>query len=116
MVTKTLKDPLEIMNEITILMDRAMSQIVNVMRHQDLQKASKIEIRNVDQLTRSLEYLCDTKEYQRKITRKIIGMLKNNREQKKIIRKLQKGKEIENFGNIFNVEVPPDELPMEEKD
>ena len=77
------------MDEIGVLIDRAMLQIVNAMRHTNLQEESPNKIRRVDQLTRALEYLCDVEEYNKKIERKIGGMLKTNRDQKKLIRDLR---------------------------
>jgi len=105
MVNQTLKDPKRIMDEIGVLIDRAMLQIVNAMRHIELNKATHNEIRRVDQLTRSLEYLCDVEEYNKTIERKIHGMLKTNREQKTLIRKLMKGTNpnLEGFDNLFTV-------------
>jgi len=90
MVNRVLKDPFRIMDEIDTLIDRAMLQIVNVMRHKDLQTADKNTVRQVDQLTRALEYLCDVEEYNRKIEKKIRGMLKTGQWQKKRIKELDK--------------------------
>lgn len=105
MVNQTLKDPFRIMEEVGVLIDRAMLQIVNAMRHIELNKATHTEIRRVDQLTRSLEYLCDVEEYNKKIMKKIHGMLKTNREQKQFIRELMKGDnpELDGFNNMFVV-------------
>ena len=91
MVNQTLNSPKRIMKEIGVLIDRAMLQIVNAMRHIELNKATPNEIRRVDQLTRSLEYLCDVEEYNKKIEGVLRGILKSNREQKTLIRKLMKG-------------------------
>lgn len=105
MVSQALKDPFRIMEEIGVLIDRAMLQIVNTMRHIELNKATHNEIRRVDQLTRSLEYLCDVEEYNKKIERKIRGMLKTNRAQKQFIRELMAGDNpnLEGFDSMFGV-------------
>ena len=93
------------MEEIGVLIDRAMLQVVNAMRHVNLQEESRNNIRRVDQLTRALEYLCDVEEYNKKIEKKMRGMLKSNREQKKLIRKLQEGSnsELGGFNDVFEI-------------
>lgn len=78
-----------ILREIPVLIDRAQRQIVNVMRHKDLQQADEETIRQVDQLTRALEYLCDVEEYNRIVVKSIFGMLSTMKEQKKEIKKLK---------------------------
>lgn len=88
-VNQSYKDPFRIMDEIGVLIDRAMLQIVNAMRHTNLQEESPNKIRRVDQLTRALEYLCDVEEYNKKIEGKLRGILKTNRDQKKLIRELR---------------------------
>jgi len=105
MVNKALDDPHRIMKEIGILIDRAMLQIVNAMRHIELNEAGHNAIRRVDQLTRALEYLCDVEEYNKKIEGKLHGMLKTNRFQKDIIRELQESynPNLEGFDNLFMV-------------
>jgi len=60
MVNQTLKDPKRIMDEIGVLIDRAMLQIVNAMRHIELNKATHNEIRRVDQL--SSQFLLDSEK------------------------------------------------------
>ena len=101
MVNRSLDDPFRIMEEINTLIDRAMLQIINVMRHKNLQTANIETIRQVDQLTRALEYLCDVEEYNRTIKKKIGGMLITNKDQKQHIQRLQEGKPIEGFENMF---------------
>ena len=93
------------MEEIGVLIDRAMLQVVNAMRHVNLQEESRNDIRRVDQLTRALEYLCDVEEYNKKIEKKIRGMLKSNREQKKLIQKLQEGgnPRLDGFNDVFGI-------------
>ena len=109
MVNKTFNDPKRIMDEIGVLIDRAMLQIVNAMRHIELNQATHNEIRRVDQLTRSLEYLCDVEEYNKKIEKKLHGMLKSNREQKTLIRKLMKGSnpDLGGLDNMFALSTKP---------
>lgn len=105
MVNKALNNPKRIMDEIGVLIDRAMLQIVNAMRHIELNKAGHNAIRRVDQLTRALEYLCDVEEYNKKIESKIHGMLKTNRAQKETIQGLQEtnNPDLEGFNNLFMV-------------
>ena len=94
------------MKEIGVLIDRSMLQIVNAMRHINLNEEGHDAIRRVDQLTRSLEYLCDVKEYNRVIEGKLRGLLKFNREQKKLIKKFQQGgnADLDGFDHFISVE------------
>ena len=102
------------MDEIGVLIDRAMLQIINAMRHIELNEAGHNAIRRVDQLTRSLEYLCDVEEYNKKIEKKLHGMLKSNREQKKLIREFMKGDnpELEGFDSTFAVYTKSDKMKV----
>ena len=103
MTNKRLDKPQEIMKEIGVLIDRSMLQIVNAMRHIELNVAGHNAIRRVDQLTRALEYLCDVEEYNKVIEGKLRGMLKANREQKQLIKKFQEGNtpSLEGFNELF---------------
>lgn len=105
MTNKRLDKSEEIMKEIGVLIDRAMLQIVNAMRHIELNKAGHNAIRRVDQLTRALEYLCDVEEYNKVIEGKLRGMLKSSHSQKQLIKKLQEGtnRDLEGFGDLFLV-------------
>jgi len=105
MVNKALDDPFRIMREIGVLIDRSMLQIVNAMRHINLQEESPNNIRRVDQLTRALEYLCDVEEYNKKIEKKLYGMLKTNKLQKTIIQRHLKNNKsgLEGFDKTFTV-------------
>ena len=89
MTNKKMDDSEEIMREIGVLLDRATAQIVNAMRHIELNKAGYEAIRRVDQLTRALEYLCEVEEYNKTIEKKLYGLLSTNREQKQTIRSLE---------------------------
>jgi len=93
------------MREIGVLLDRSMLQIVNAMRHLELNKAGHNAIRRVDQLTRALEYICDVKEYNKIMEAKLRGTLKADREQKLLIKKLQEGgnPDLEGFDHFFSV-------------
>lgn len=103
MTNKRLEDHEEIMREIGVLIDRAMLQIVNAMRHIELNTAGHEAIRRVDQLTRALEYLCDVEEYNKKIEGKLRGMMRSNKQHKQIIRELQESDnpDLEGFGWTF---------------
>jgi len=104
---KKLEGGERIMKEIGVLIDRSMLQIINAMRHIELNKAGHNAIRRVDQLTRALEYLCEVEEYNKVIEAKLHGMLKSNREQKQLIKKLQEegtNPDLDGFGELFIVQ------------
>ena len=103
MTNKRLSKSEEIMKEISTLLDRDVLQIVNAMRHLELNEAGYNAIRRVDQLTRALEYLCEVKEYNKVIEGKLRGLLISNRRQKQLIKKLQEGTnlDLEGFGDMF---------------
>ena len=103
MTNKRLDKSEEIMREISTLLDRSTLQIVNAMRHIELNKAGHEAIRRVDQLTRALEYLCEVKEYNKVIERKLRGLLSTNQKQKQLIQELQEGTnlDLEGFGDLF---------------
>lgn len=105
MVNKNLTKPSRIMKEIGVLLDRSMLQIVNAMRHIELNKAGYTAIKRVDQLTRALEYLCDVEEYNKIIEKKFRGMLKTGVQQKKLIREFMKSTnpDLEGFETWFEV-------------
>ena len=109
MTNKSLDEPSNIMREIGVLVDRAILQIVNAMRHTELNKAGHEEIRKVDQLTRALEYLCDVEEYNKTIEKKLGGLLKSNRALKEQVRRFQESpnQELDGFGNVFTFEEEP---------
>ena len=104
MTNKRLENHEEIMREIGVLIDRAMLQIVNAMRHIELNTAGHEAIRRVDQLTRALEYLCDVEEYNKKIEGKLRGMLRSNQQHKQTIRELQEttNPNLDGFDDLFN--------------
>ena len=103
MTNKRLENHEEIMREIGVLIDRAMLQIVNAMRHIELNTAGHEAIRRVDQLTRALEYLCDVEEYNKKIEGKLRGMMHSNQKHKQKIQELQEptNPNLEGFDNLF---------------
>ena len=106
MTNKSLDEPSNIMREIGVLVDRAILQIVNAMRHTELNKAGHEEIRKVDQLTRALEYLCDVEEYNKVIEKKLYGLLKTNRKMKKQLQIYQQSPnpELDGFRDVFALE------------
>ena len=103
MTNKRLESHEEIMKEVGVLVDRAMLQIVNAMRHIELNVAGHEAIRRVDQLTRALEYLCDVEEYNKKIEGKLRGMIRSNRQLKQRIKELQEttNPNLEGFDELF---------------
>ena len=120
MTNERLEDHQEIMREIGVLIDRAMLQIVNAMRHIELNTAGHEAIRRVDQLTRALEYLCDVEEYNKKIESKLDGMMRSNRQHKQVIRELQESPnpDLEGFDELFDdfLENIDKELGLEDAD
>ena len=88
-MTKKINDQLRVIEENRTLRDREMLQIVNVMRNKNLQSADNETIRQVDQLTRALEYLCDVQEYNKRIAKFIRAMLKDLLKKKREIRELK---------------------------